>query len=103
MHKFAVLLLRNVGLLIVTRRDAGAQKAKGQLFHHFVTTSKLLRKCFIGNLLLSGLVLTVTGLSCDILVWAGYGVQRKLSRVIVIGGDMESYFPAVPCNSLGVV
>ena len=82
---------------------AGAQKAKGQLFHHFVTTSKLLRKCFIGNLLLSGLVLTVTGLSCDILVWAGYGVQRKLSRVIVIGGDMESYFPAVPCNSVGVV
>ena len=91
-HKSAVLLWRNVGVLIV--------------FHSVFAVRinfKLLRKCFIGNLLLSGLFLTLMGLSCAVLVWAGYGVQRKLSRVIVIGGDMELYFPAVPCNSLGVV
>ena len=37
------------------------------------------------------------------LLWLGYGVQRKLSRVIVIGLDMDSYFPAVFDMSLVLV
>lgn len=58
----------------------------------------------ICNLRLSAAVLGGTEVSWVDLLWLGYGVQRKLSRVIVIGlGDMDSYFPAVLDMSLVVV
>ena len=57
------------------------------------------------NLRLSVAVFGGTELSGVNLLWLGYGVQRKLSRVIVIPGlgDMDSYFPAVLDMSLVVV
>lgn len=55
------------------------------------------------NLRLSEVVLGGEELSWVTLLWLGYGVHRKLSRAIVIGVDMDSYFPVGLATSLVVV